>query len=86
MIIPITAILALVSLVPAIPVDGGIFARSSADGELDARMGEISTALDLRSENPLERPLMDLESRSGVDAGTQTLSSPRFSSQKYAAL
>ncbi|KAB8272915.1 hypothetical protein BDV30DRAFT_239216 [Aspergillus minisclerotigenes] len=95
MIIPISAILGLASLVPAIPVEGDNFARLSTDGpsslqgknavtrELDVRMGEISTALDLQSENPSKRALMDLESRNPPNC--RSLSNPRFSSSRYAA-
>ncbi|KAE8359632.1 hypothetical protein BDV27DRAFT_162464 [Aspergillus caelatus] len=95
MLIPITAILGLASLVPAIPVEGDNFARSSTDGpsalqgkdavtrELESRMGEISTALDLRSENPSKRAVMDLESR--TPSNCRALSNPRFSSSKYTA-
>lgn len=92
MIIPITAILVLASLVPAIPVEGDIFAPTSTDGasalqgmnaatrELDARMEKISTALDIRSENPAARALMELESR---DPGSREVGAPRFSAQQY---
>lgn len=93
MIIPITAILALASLVPAVPVEGDIFARTSIDDpftlqgmnaaarELDARMEKISTALDIRSENPAARALMELESRN--PPGTREVGAPRFSAQQY---
>lgn len=97
MIIPITALLGLASLVPAIPVEEDILARSSTDGpsavqgkdaltrELDARMGDISAALDVRSEDPSKRALMDLESR--VPGNCRSVATgPRFSSSKYSAL
>ncbi|CAI7649319.1 unnamed protein product [Penicillium glandicola] len=91
MIIPITAILALASLVPAIPVEGDIFAPTSTDGpsglqgnaathEVDARMEKISAALDIRSENPAARALMELESR---DPDSRAVGAPRFSAQQY---
>ncbi|PLB54166.1 hypothetical protein P170DRAFT_420931 [Aspergillus steynii IBT 23096] len=85
MIIPITAILGLASLVPAIPVEGdgpsSLPEKNAVTRELDARMGEISTALDLRSESPETRALMELDTR--TPSNCRALSNPRFSDSRY---